>query len=316
MQAGSTAGSRILLCRLLVAVQSALLLLLAGLVLPGFVLALDVPPLTGRIVDTAQLITPDLAASLSQEIAAHERRTGNQVAVLTLPSLQGEPLEEFSHRVATTWKLGQKGTDNGVLLLVAAQDRRIRIEVGYGLEGVLTDAVTSRIIRTEMVPRFRAGEYSQGIAAGLRAILGTIEGTYTVPANTPRPVQRENEGRWNVFLVAVLLGTIIGTVLSVSRTSLGFVSGGLLSFLIALSLGVLMAVVAAAGAMFIALVLSALFRGGSSLSSGRTGGWLGGYSGGLGGLGGGFGGAGSFGGGGGFSGGGGGFGGGGASGSW
>ena len=316
MQAGSTAGGRILLCRLRVAVESALLLLLAGLVLPGFVLALDVPPLTGRIVDTAQLIAPDLAASLSQEIAAHERRTGKQVAVLTLPSLQGEPLEEFSHRVATTWKLGQKGTDNGVLLLVAAQDRRIRIEVGYGLEDVLTDAVTSRIIRNEMVPRFRAGEYSQGIAAGLRAILGTIEGTYTVPANTPRPVQRESEGRWNVFLIAVLLGTIIGTVLSVSRTSLGFVSGGLLSFLIALSLGLLMAVVAAAGAMFIALVLSALFRGGSSLSSGRTSGWLGGYGGGLGGLGGGFGGSGSFGGGGGFSGGGGGFGGGGASGSW
>ena len=315
MQAGSTAGGRILRCRLRVAVKSALLLLLAGSVLPGFVLALDVPPLTGRIVDTAHLVTPDLAASLSQELAAHERRTGNQVAVLTLPSLQGEPLEEFSHRVATTWKLGQKGKDNGVLLLVAVQDRRIRIEVGYGLEGVLTDAVTSRIIRNEMVPRFRAGEYSQGITAGLRAILGTIEGTYTVPANPPRPVQQASEGRWNVFLVAVLLGTIIGTVLSVSRTSLGFVSGGLLSFLIALSLGLLMAVVAAAGAMFIALVLSALFRGGSSLSSGRRGGWLGGY-GGLGGLGGGFGGSGSFGGGGGFSGGGGGFGGGGASGSW
>jgi len=305
-----------LLYRLRVAVKSALLLLLAGLVLPGFVLALDVPPLTGRIVDTANLITPDLAAALSQEMAAHERRTGNQVAVLTLPSLQGEPLEEFSHRVATTWKLGQKGTDNGVLLLVAAQDRRIRIEVGYGLEGVLTDAVTSRIIRNEMVPRFRAGEYSQGIAAGVRAILGTIEGTYTVPANTPRPVQRESEGRGNVFLVAVLLGAIIATVLSVSRTSLGFVSGGLLSFVIALSLGLLMAVLAAAGAMIIALALSALFRGGSSLSSGRAGGWLGGYGGGLGGLGGGFGGAGSFGGGGGFSGGGGGFGGGGASGSW
>ena len=171
MQAGSSAGGRILRCRLRVAVKSALLLLLAGSVLPGFVLALDVPPLTGRIVDTAHLVTPDLAASLSQELAAHERRTGNQVAVLTLPSLQGEPLEEFSHRVATTWKLGQKGTDNGVLLLIAAQDRRIRIEVGYGLEGVLTDAVTSRIIRNEMVPRFRAGEYSQGIAAGLRAIL-------------------------------------------------------------------------------------------------------------------------------------------------
>jgi uncharacterized protein len=316
VQAGSTAGSQTFLCRRHLTVRSAQLLFLAGLVLPGFVHALDVPLLTGRIVDAAHLISPDLAASLSQEMAAHERRTGNQVAILTLPSLQGEPLEEFSHRVATTWKLGQKGTDNGVLLLVAVQDRRIRIEAGYGLEGVLTDAVTSRIIRNEMVPRFRAGEPAQGIAAGLRAILGTIEGTYTVPANTSRPVQRESQGRGNVFLVAVLVGAVIGTVLSVTRTSLGFVSGGLLSFVIALSLGLLMAVLAGAGAIIITLALSALFRGGSSLPSGRAGGWMSGFGGGLGGLGGGFGGSGSFGGGGGFSGGGGGFGGGGASGSW
>src|SRR5581483_12386920 len=99
----------------------------------------------------------DLAASLSAELAAHEQRTGNQVVLLTVPSLEGEPLEEFSDRVATTWKLGQKGTDNGVLLLVVPKDRRVRIEVGYGLEGTLTDAVASRIIRHEMIPRFRAG---------------------------------------------------------------------------------------------------------------------------------------------------------------
>ena len=197
-------------------------MLLAALVLPGFVLALDVPPLTGRIVDTAHIISPDLAAALSQEMAAHERRTGNQVAVLTLPSLQGEPLEEFSHRVATAWKLGQKGTDNGVLLLVAIQDRRIRIEVGYGLEGVLTDAITSRIIRNEMVPRFRAGEYSQGIAAGLRAILGTIEGTYTVPESTPRPAPARKRRSLECFPVAVLLGAIIATVLNVSSYEVGF----------------------------------------------------------------------------------------------
>src|SRR5207244_7554956 len=140
-------------------------------VLPGFVLALDVPPLTGRIVDTAHLVTPDLAASLSQELAAHERRTGNQVAVLTLPSLQGEPLEEFSHRVATTWKLGQKGTDNGVLILVVPNDRKVRIEVGYGLEGALTDVKSSCIIREEMVPRFRNGDFPGVIAHGVKAVL-------------------------------------------------------------------------------------------------------------------------------------------------
>src|SRR5438445_13588701 len=145
---------------------------LAALLFPGFVFALDVPPLTDRIVDTAHIISPDLAAALSQEMAAHERRTGNQVAVLTLPSLQGEPLEEFSHRVATAWKLGQKGTDNGVLVLVVPGDRKVRIEVGYGLEGTLTDAKSSRIIREEMVPRFRTGDFSGGITAGVKAVLG------------------------------------------------------------------------------------------------------------------------------------------------
>ena len=112
--------------------------------------ALDVPPLTGRIVDAAHLLPADLAVSLSAELAAHEARTGNQVTLLTLPSLQGEPLEEFSHRVATTWKLGQKGTDNGVLVLVVPGDRKVRIEVGYGLEGTLTDLKSSRIIREDL----------------------------------------------------------------------------------------------------------------------------------------------------------------------
>src|SRR5437867_3647865 len=92
--------------------------------------ALDVPPLTGRIVDNAHLLPADRAASLSAELAAHEVRTGNQVALLTLPSLEGEPLEAFSHRVATTWKLGQKGADNGVLVLVVPGDRKVRIEGG------------------------------------------------------------------------------------------------------------------------------------------------------------------------------------------
>jgi uncharacterized protein len=279
------------------------------------VLALEVPPLTGRIVDGAHILSPELIANLSQELAMHEQHTGNQVAVLTLPSLEGEPLEEFSHRVATSWKLGQKGTDNGVLLLVVPGDRRARIEVGYGLEGVLTDAKASRIIRNEMVPHFKAGDYSQGIAAGVRAILGTIEGTYTVTENAPPVVPQRSKGRWDVFLLAVLVGTIVGAVLSVSRTNLGFVSGGLLSFVIALSLGLLMAFLAAGGAMIAAFAFSQLFSAGSSMPSGKSGRWLGSYPGGYGGLGGGLGGVGSVGGGG-FSGGGGSFGGGGASGSW
>src|SRR3989442_4084119 len=161
--------------------------------------ALDLPPLTGRIVDTAHLLPVDLASSLLAELATHEARTGNQVALLTLPSLEGEPLEEFSHRVATTWKLGQKGTDNGVLVLVVPGERKVRIEVGYGLEGTLTDAKSSRIIREEEVPRFTDGSFPEGIAAGVRAVLGTIEGTYTTSERKAAP----DGSPWGIFSLAV-----------------------------------------------------------------------------------------------------------------
>jgi uncharacterized protein len=269
-----------------------------------FALALDVPPLTGRIVDTAHLLPPELAASLSQELAAHEQRTGNQVAILTLPTLQGEPVEDFSHRVATTWKLGQKGTDNGVLLLVAPQDRRIRIEVGYGLEGVLTDAVTSRIIRNEMVPHFRAGNYAEGIATGARAIIGTIEGTYTAPKDQP-PAPRALTQQWSGFLPAVVVGAFVGAIFLALKKGFGLFAGGILAFLLALSSGIVIAVIAAVVSLVLALVLSVLFRGGGGLPGG---GYVGrGWSGG---------GMGDFSGGGSFTGGGGDFGGGGASGRW
>jgi uncharacterized protein len=102
--------------------------------------ALEVPALTGRIIDPVHVLPPSTVESLTVRLKAHEETTSNQITVLVLPSLEGEPLESFSHRIATTWKLGQKGTDNGVLLLVAMTERKIRIEVGYGLEGVLTDA--------------------------------------------------------------------------------------------------------------------------------------------------------------------------------
>src|SRR6185312_11090463 len=123
------------------------LIVLLGLLLhPSYLAALDVPPLTGRVVDLAHVLPAQDTQQLSDQLKVHEENTGNQVAVLILPSLEGEPLEEFSHRVATAWKLGRKGTDNGALLLVAIKERKVRIEVGYGLEGVLTDARSAQII--------------------------------------------------------------------------------------------------------------------------------------------------------------------------
>lgn len=277
-------------------------LLLVAAAVGGFAApaaALDVPPLTGQIVDAAHLLPADLAAALSADLAAHAARTGNQVALLTLPSLEGEPLEEFSHRVATAWKLGQKGTDNGVLVLVVPGDRKVRIEVGYGLEGTLTDAKSSRIIREEMAPRFRAGDFAGGIAAGVKAVLGTIDGTYSPPDR--KPVQGGKTSAWSIFYLAVVVGIL--TAAFIGRHWKGGSIGGVMAFVLGLSSGWLLAIAAAVIVLIVTLMLASLSGGGGRSSSPWLGGGFGGFSGG-----GGFGG--------GFSGGGGDFGGGGASGSW
>jgi len=193
-------------------------------------LALDVPPLTGRVVDLAHVLSVDAAVALTSELEAHETKTSNQVAVLILPSLEGEPLEEFSHRVATTWKLGQKGTDNGAVLLVALKERKVRIEVGYGLEGILTDLRSAHIIRNEIVPRFRARDIPGGIRAGTEAILKTIEGTYQAPEKSVSGFDSDVMGQ---VIIAVVVGMFVGLgVMSVHRL-LGPVVGTGLSVLLA-----------------------------------------------------------------------------------
>ncbi len=194
-------------------------------------LALDVPPLSGRIVDLAHVLPPATIELLSNELQAHEAKTSNQVAVLIVPSLEDEPLFDFSHRVATSWKLGRQGTDNGVLLLIAIKDRKIRLEVGYGLEGVLTDARSAQIIRNEIVPRFRAGDVPTGVRSGVQAVLRTIEGTYHAPE---RPAASRSDGdAFGHALVAVILGVVIGLFFSRAHRMLGPVIGGGFSFLAA-----------------------------------------------------------------------------------
>jgi uncharacterized protein len=140
------------------------------------VVAVDVPYLTGRVVDDAEILSPATRERLATDLAAHEKRTTNQVVVLTIPTLDGESVEDFAARVFEAWKLGQKSKDNGVLVIVAPQDRRMRIEVGYGLEGTLTDAQAARIIREQMTPRFKSEDYDGGVSAGVEAIVATLEG--------------------------------------------------------------------------------------------------------------------------------------------
>lgn len=267
--------------------------------------ARDVPPLTGRIVDLAHVLPNSTTDSLTAQLAAHETQSSNQVAVLIVPSLEGEAIEEFSHRVATTWKLGQKGTDNGVLLLVAIQERKVRIEVGYGLEGVLTDIRSAQIIRNEIVPRFRAGDIPGGVTGGVTAIVKTIEGTYQAP---DKAVPRKENDIIEQVVVAVLIGLFVGLLFMNIHRLIGPIAGAGVTTLLAP--WVVPALMASGITLLLLLTIGASGTGGRrSRSSGiddwvwyssRGGGWGGG----------------SFGGGGGFSGGGGDFGGGGASGNW
>ncbi len=147
-----------------------LLFVIYGVLFSAIALALDVPPLRGRVNDYANVMQADQAQSLESQLARLERDTGHQVAVLTIQTLDGEDIEGFSIRVAENWKVGRKGFDNGVILVVAVKDRKLRLEVGYGLEGLLPDAMAKRITADYIVPHFRQQDYAGGIAAGIGAV--------------------------------------------------------------------------------------------------------------------------------------------------
>ena len=173
--------------------RAALLLALLALAAAARAQGAEVPYLTGRVVDNAEILKPDTQRRIAAELQAHEKKTTNQIAVLTVPSLGGESVEEYAVRVFEQWKLGRKGKDNGVLVVVVPQDRRMRIEVGYGLEGVLTDVAASRIIRDVMTPRFRAGDYDGGVSQGVAAIMAQLEGKATAPAYAPEPQAQQSD---------------------------------------------------------------------------------------------------------------------------
>jgi len=159
------------------------LLALCWLAAPAAAQDTAIPYLSGRVVDQAGILSIHARERLAFMLQAHERATGNQIVVITVPTLGGESVEDYSVRVFEEWKLGSRDKDNGVLILVVPQDRRIRIEVGYGLEGTLTDATASRIIRDLMTPRFREGNYDVGIEAGVTAVIQILEGRRSAGAD-------------------------------------------------------------------------------------------------------------------------------------
>jgi uncharacterized protein len=166
----------------------------------------------GRVTDQTGTLTPGEMAALNQKLSADERETTNQIAVLLIPSLQGDSLEEFSIRLAEKWKIGQRGKNNGVILLIVKNEKKLRIEVGYGLEGALPDALAGSIIRNEIAPRFKTGQFFQGIDAGINAIMAATKGEY----KAPRKKTQSSPGFpfWMfipvVFIVAFIFMTAIG----------------------------------------------------------------------------------------------------------
>jgi uncharacterized protein len=269
-----------------------------------------VPPLTGRVVDrTATLSSSDIA-SLDQTLKDFEARKGSQVAVLIVPTTQPETIEQYSLRVAEAWKIGRKKIDDGAILVVAKDDRKLRIEVGYGLEGALTDVTAKRIIDEVITPKFRNGDFGGGISDGVYRILRVIDGE---PLPAPARRQQQNTGLLsnidplNPFLIVAVIVVggifrgIFGRLLGSLATG-GLVAGLFWFIASSLALSAITGVIAFLVTMFCDAMTS-------SGGTGRGGGWVssggGGYSGGS-----------SSSDSGGFSGGGGSFGGGGASGSW
>ncbi len=286
--------------------------LAAFLLLCGFVFAsyaqIPVPPVPGRVIDqTGSLSTAEINA-LSQTLAQFEAKKGTQITVLMIASTAPESIEQTALRVAEKWQLGRKKIDDGAILLIAKDDRAVRIEVGYGLEGALNDATSKRIIEQYITPEFRNGNYFAGINAGIQQMIRIADGEPLPPVAAPSENAESDALRFApvLFMLALAIGTIVRVFLG--RTLASVVTGAAVTALAWMIAGsIFIAVIAGAFAFMLTLL--------GGLGSGRGGGgWSSGAGGGFGGFGGYSGGGGSSGGG--FSGGGGSFGGGGASGKW
>jgi len=266
------------------------LLTLCLLLLPAWALAeLAVPPVA-RVTDLTGTLSPEQQRSLSDRLAALEAAKGSQLAVLVVPTTQPETVEQYALRVAERWQLGRKGVDDGVLLLIAKNDRALRIEVGYGLEGVIPDAAAHRVIDEIIVPRFKAGDFAGGINAGVDQLTALINGE-ALPAPRPRQgtdATRRFEPLGFLVIVAIMIGQVLralfGRLLAggIVGVGLGLVAWSISGIWI---LGVLLAVL---GFLFtVTGTAGGGWRsgGGGGFSSGSSGG--GGFSGGGGSFGGG-----------------------------
>jgi uncharacterized protein len=165
--------------------------------------ALQFPALTGRVVDDAHILSSPTVDSLDTMLEDYEGGTSNQVVVVTLSSLQDDSIEDYGYQLGRYWGIGQKGKNNGVLLIVAPQEHKVRIEVGYGLEGTLTDAISSEIVHGIILPEFKSGHMSKGIVDGTKAIVSVLGGS-GIPADMVQPSQKQQAPGWIIVLIMVL----------------------------------------------------------------------------------------------------------------
>jgi len=237
----------------------------------------QVPPIGGRVTDQTATLTNEQKSALEQTLRAFEARKGSQVAVLIVPSTAPETIEQYALRVAEQWKPGRKNVDDGALLVVAKDDRTLRIEVGYGLEGALTDAASKRIISEIIVPRFREGDYYGGITAGVDRILRVIDGE-----SLPKPEEKLPGGMRGIgsilpvmMILVLVLGGVLHTVLG--RFPGALVTGGAVS-VVAWMLAGAIAVALIAGVIAFLFTLLGGGMGGRGLGAGgfRGGGFGGG----------------------------------------
>lgn len=248
-----------------------------------------VPQLTGRVVDQTGTLSSDAIATLNQKLKDLEARKGSQIAVLIVPTTQPESIEQFSIRVAEAWKIGRKKVDDGALVLIAKNDRKLRIEVGYGLEGALPDVTAKRIIDEIITPKFKAGDFAGGIEAGVDRMIGVIDGE---PLPKPEPQHEWSEQTdWSGLFYMLLFGTVIANAFL--RRFLPRLPAAIISGLIAGTLGLViplvwyMAVAVGVGVFGLGLMFdfadTPTSRRGGGLSgggwSGGGGSWSGGSSG-------------------------------------
>jgi uncharacterized protein len=264
------------------AARALLFALLLGWVFPALA-DVAVPPLVGRVVDQTGTLSINDVSSLNQTIRAFEARKGSQIAVLIVPTTDGEAIEAFSLRVAEAWKIGRKKIDDGALLVIAKNDRHLRIEVGYGLEGALTDVTSKRIIDEIITPKFKAGDFTGGISAGVDRMIGIIDGE-KLPAPEPPHWQPQTRSfdptdLFNPFLLipVFLFGGILRTMLG--RLLGSAASGGLVALIAWFVFGSpMLALVAGLVASVLVMFGDAITAPSSGGRGGSSSGWSGGSS--------------------------------------